>query len=100
MDLCVLTLVDCEMEILVPEEAAASLSSPSTNHLLAANGNATSDIASNKFGLAVSLQLTIISHSSKFENYEVKQLISYSIPLFSSIGEEFEGKEKLRLWPL
>ncbi|KAG6526634.1 hypothetical protein ZIOFF_016628 [Zingiber officinale] len=52
MDLCVLTLVDCEMEILVPEEAAASLSSPSANHLLAANGNATSDIASNKFGLA------------------------------------------------
>ncbi|XP_042459774.1 probable protein ABIL1 [Zingiber officinale] len=38
--------------LLVPEEAAASLSSPSTNHLLAANGNATSDIASNKFGLA------------------------------------------------
>lgn len=103
-------------EILVPEEAAASLSSPSTNHLLAANGNATSDIASNKFGLVVTLLLTIISNSSKLENYEVKQLMTelkptsysgrvernnpYSLPLFSSIGEELEGEGKLRLWPL
>ncbi|XP_074575779.1 protein ABIL1-like [Curcuma longa] len=40
--------------LLVPEEPTASLTLPSTNHLLAANGSATSDKASNKFGLVSS----------------------------------------------
>ncbi|XP_042418383.1 protein ABIL1-like isoform X1 [Zingiber officinale] len=40
--------------LLVPEEPTASLTLPNTNHLLAANGRATSDKASNKFGLVSS----------------------------------------------
>ncbi|KAG6493998.1 hypothetical protein ZIOFF_049011 [Zingiber officinale] len=41
-------------QVYIPEEPTASLTLPSTNHLLAANGRATSDKTSNKFGLVSS----------------------------------------------